>query len=126
VTPVELHAGADGLGPSLREADRVLVLGTADHAFAAATAVGMSGRVTVVGPAGPARVSAERRRRLGGHDQVALADGDAEALPAADRSIDAVVAAAPAALSRRRGRFLCEVDRVLRPGGRLVVLGENG
>ena len=126
MTPVTFHAGADALGRALREADRVLVLGTADHVFAAATAVGMSGRVTGLGLEGPARAAAERRRRSAGHYQVAFADGDAEALPAADRSLDAVVAAAPAGLSHRRGGFLCEVERVLRPGGRLVVLGGAG
>lgn len=121
---IAVHVTAAGLGRALVEADRVLVLGTADHVFAAAAAVGMCGRVTGLGLDRQAREAAERRRRRGGYYQVAFAEGRGEALPAADGSLDAVVAAPPVALSRRRGAFLWEVARALAPGGRLVVLGQ--
>jgi ubiquinone/menaquinone biosynthesis C-methylase UbiE len=123
VSGVVVHAAAEGLGAVLGDADRVVVVGGPDAVVAAAEAVGMAGRVTGVGLDGADREAAERRRRRAGFYQVAFADGRAEALPAADGSLDAVVAAPPVALSCRRGGFLCEVARVLAPGGRLVVLG---
>ena len=54
----------DRIGDHLTEADRVLLIGGPEEAFAAAAAVGMAGRVIAVGPAGRELAAAERRRRL--------------------------------------------------------------
>ena len=114
----DVVAGIDG---HLGDSDRVLVLGPAAHAFAAAEVVGGAGRVIGVGLAGTALADAEDTRRRAGWLGLEFRQETAGTLPADDRSVDAVVIAPPVALSRSRGALLCEIARVLRPGGRLVV-----
>jgi ubiquinone/menaquinone biosynthesis C-methylase UbiE len=113
-------AGIDGM---IAEADRVLVVGGPAAAVAAARTVGMSGRVVAVCAGEPERLATDDAgRRLGLYQlEAVLAAGPS--LPADDASLDAVVLAAPAGLGRPRGAFLGEVRRVLRRGGRLLVLG---
>jgi len=60
---------------------------------------------------------AEVRRRL---PEVELREGDAEALPFADASFDAVVSSFGIHHVERPRRALAEARRVLRPGGRLA------
>ena len=116
---------ADRIGDYLAEADRVLLIGGPEEAFAAAAAVGEAGRVIAVGPAGRELAAAERwRRRSGCHGLEFHEEG--RSLPAADASLDAVVISRPAALGRRRGAFLNEIARVLRAGGRLLVTEPSG
>ena len=116
---------AGGIGDHLGEADRVLVLGRPEDAVAAAAAVGMTGRVIAVCAPGRALTAAEGRRRRGGWYGLELHEEGA-ALPAEDGSLDAVVIARSSASSRRRGALLCEVARVLRAGGRLLVADASG
>jgi ubiquinone/menaquinone biosynthesis C-methylase UbiE len=113
-----------GVGDHLAEADRVLVLGRLEEAFAAAAAVGMAGRVIAVG-AGRVLAAAEERGRRAGWDGLEFHE-EGRALPAADGSIDAVVISGPPGPSRRRGALLCEIARVLRAGGRLLVADGSG
>ena len=115
----------DRIGDHLTEADRVLLIGGPEEAFAAAAAVGMAGRVIAVGPAGRELAAAERRRRRSGCDGLEFHE-EGPSLPAADESLDAVVISRPAALGRRRGAFLSEIARVLRAGGRLLVADASG
>jgi ubiquinone/menaquinone biosynthesis C-methylase UbiE len=114
-----------GVGDHLAEADRVLVLGRPEEAFAAAAAVGMAGRVIAVGAAGRAHAAAEERGRRAGWYGVEFHE-EGRALPAADGSIDAVVISGPPGPSRRRGALLYEIARVLRAGGRLLVADGSG
>jgi threonine dehydrogenase-like Zn-dependent dehydrogenase len=120
------HRASD-LDRTLREGDRVLVLGPGEAAVAAAAAVGMSGRVTLVAGDAGEREEAERLCRRDGWYQVATAAAPGSGrLPAAAGSADAVVVTAPGAPGRPRAVLLPEVARVLRAGGTLVVLGAAG
>lgn len=64
----------------------------------------------------------ERAATRGSGRVVTATVGDACALPFADGSFDAVVASAVLGELPHPGRAVAEVTRVLRPGGRLVVL----
>ena len=63
---------------------------------------------------------AEARRRLPSH--VRLVEGDAESLPFPDGAFDAVTFAYPLRYVADPGAALCELARVLRPGGTLAGL----
>jgi len=80
--------------------------------------------VSGVDPDARAVTAARRRADTEGHSYTVLA-GRAEALPFADASFDCVVAIAVLCFVERPEIALAEMNRVLRPGGRLV-LGELG
>jgi arsenite methyltransferase len=48
-------------------------------------------------------------------------DGDMEAIPLPDASVDVVVSNGVINLSARKGRAMAEIHRILRPGGRVCV-----
>ncbi len=118
---VRFCEGPAGLERALTEPDRVAVIGGLPEFESAARAVGMTGSVLAVCGDEPLRIAAEREGRLRGLYRLRSVF-DAVGVPAGDGSLDAVVLAAPAATSRTRGRLLGEVGRVLRSGGRLVVV----
>jgi ubiquinone/menaquinone biosynthesis C-methylase UbiE len=120
---ITFHDSPDQLGRSLGDARRVLVLGTADDAFAAAAVLGEGGSVVGVGLSDEERAVASRRRP--GDERVIFEHGHPELLPVEDGSLDAVVATPPVALSQRRGVFLNEVARALRADGQLVVIAAS-
>jgi SAM-dependent methyltransferase len=62
------------------------------------------------------------RRRVGGLANVELRRGDVEALPLADDSVDAAIAVLVLHHLAEPQRALGEIGRVLRPGGRLLVV----
>jgi demethylmenaquinone methyltransferase/2-methoxy-6-polyprenyl-1,4-benzoquinol methylase len=64
----------------------------------------------------------EKVRRRGLESRFRFGVADAEALPLADRSIDGALIAFGIRNVVNRGRALAELARVLRPGGRLVIL----
>jgi len=72
---------------------------------------------------------ARQHAALTGFPNVQFHEGLMEALPFADASIDVVVSNGTLNLSTRKSRALAEMQRVLRPGGRLAladfVLGET-
>ena len=105
---------------ALRPGDRVLdvATGTGDLAFLEATAVGPEGQVVAVDTCVPMLEVA--RRRNGG--AVDFQEGDAMDLPFPDASFDVVTISFGLRNVADRGRALREFRRVLRPGGRLMVL----
>ncbi len=68
-----------------------------------------------------ATVVAAARKRLAAFANVSVEEGDMHALPFADARFDHVFAMHALPYSRHPDRMLSEAQRVLRPGGRLVV-----
>jgi ubiquinone/menaquinone biosynthesis C-methylase UbiE len=61
------------------------------------------------------------RARAAGRDDITLHEGDVMALPYGDESFDLVVMHLILAVVPQPRRALCEANRVLRPGGRLLL-----
>ncbi|MEU7866552.1 class I SAM-dependent methyltransferase [Dactylosporangium sp. NPDC049140] len=74
----------------------------------------------------PAMLAIARERAAGLGGAVHLLRGDAEALPFADDSFDTVVCALSLCTIPRPGAAVGEMRRVLRPGGRLLLLDHIG
>jgi len=97
--------------------------GTGDLALLAARRVGPAGGV-VLYDLNRAMMLAGRAKlaRAGLNDRVWLIEGDAEQLAAADRSLDAALVGFGVRNLGRMDEGLREMHRVLKPGGRLVIL----
>jgi demethylmenaquinone methyltransferase/2-methoxy-6-polyprenyl-1,4-benzoquinol methylase len=97
--------------------------GTGDIAFRVIEAGGAGVRATVadINPA-MLEVGRERARELGLDDRVHFAEGNAEALPFADKSFDAVTIAFGIRNVPRIAQALTEAHRVLRIGGHFLCL----
>jgi demethylmenaquinone methyltransferase / 2-methoxy-6-polyprenyl-1,4-benzoquinol methylase len=106
-----------------RECVLDLCTGTADLAIAARRARPPAARVVGIDFAGAMLViGAQKVRRAGLSGGVALARGDAMRIPVADVSVDAVTIGFGIRNVEEPEVALREVVRVLKPGGRLVVL----
>jgi demethylmenaquinone methyltransferase / 2-methoxy-6-polyprenyl-1,4-benzoquinol methylase len=105
---------------ALRPGDRVLdvATGTGDLAFAEAAVVGPDDRVVGVDSCAP-MLDVARQRHRGAVD---FHEGDAMNLQFGDESFDVVTIGFGLRNVADRGRALREFRRVLRPGGRLMVL----
>jgi demethylmenaquinone methyltransferase / 2-methoxy-6-polyprenyl-1,4-benzoquinol methylase len=105
---------------ALRPGERVLdvATGTGDLAFAEQAAVGPDGQVVAVDSCA-AMLEVARRRQGGAVD---FQDGDAMDLRFPDSSFDVVTIGFGLRNVADRGQALREFRRVLRPGGRLMVL----
>jgi len=105
---------------AVRPGERVLdvATGTGDLAFAEAAAVGPEGRVVGVDACQP-MLDVALRRQLGTVD---FQQGDATDLRFPDESFDVVTIGFGLRNVADRGQALREFRRVLRPGGRLMVL----
>jgi demethylmenaquinone methyltransferase / 2-methoxy-6-polyprenyl-1,4-benzoquinol methylase len=105
---------------AVRPGERVLdvATGTGDLAFAEAAAVGPEGQVVGVDACEPMLEVARRRQR----GAVDFQQGDAMDLRFPDASFDVVTIGFGLRNVADRGRALREFRRVLRPGGRLMVL----
>jgi demethylmenaquinone methyltransferase/2-methoxy-6-polyprenyl-1,4-benzoquinol methylase len=101
----------------------VVAGGTGDIAFRTVAAGGDRTRVTVcdINPEMLA-VGRERAAKAADGDLITFAEGNAEALPFADRSFDAVTIAFGIRNVPRIDKALAEAYRVLKRGGRLLVL----
>ena len=102
-----------------------LATGSGDVALALARALPEEARVTGMDFCAPMLAEAEKKRahtasRL--RASVTFREGDALALPLADATMDVVTIAFGLRNLADRARGLAEMRRVLRPGGRLVVL----
>ena len=113
---------ADALG--LRRGDTVLdvACGTGLNFPLLGERVGPHGRVIGLDLTRAMLLRAQRKisRRLPG--RVSLLEGDAAALPLADDSVDAVICSYGMVIVPDYRRAVAEAVRVLRPGGRLVLL----
>lgn len=112
--------------PKGADAFRVLDLagGTGDVAIRIARAGG-SGTSTVICDISPEMLEVGRRKVAASPDlagRISLVEGNAESLPFADRSFDAVTIAFGIRNVTHIDRALAEMFRVLSPGGRLLVL----
>ncbi len=105
---------------AVRPGERVLdvATGTGDLAFAEAAAVGPEGHVVGVDSCAP-MLEVARQRQRGAID---FQDGDAMDLQFPDASFDVVTIGFGLRNVADRDRALREFGRVLRPGGRLMVL----
>jgi demethylmenaquinone methyltransferase / 2-methoxy-6-polyprenyl-1,4-benzoquinol methylase len=105
---------------ALRRGERVLdvATGTGDLAFVEAVAVGPDGKVVGVDSCAPMLDVARHRHR----GDVDFQEGDAMNLQFPDESFDVVTIGFGLRNVADRGRALREFRRVLRPGGRLMVL----
>lgn len=109
---------------ALRPGHRVLDVagGTGDLARLEADAVGAAGTV-VLADINDAMLLEGRDRLLDeGRAAVAFVQADAEALPFADETFDAITIAFGFRNVARRDRAAASMHRVLRPGGRIVIL----
>ena len=106
-----------------RECVLDLCTGTADLAIAARLARPPATRVIGVDFAGAMLlIGAQKIRRAGLSDRIALARGDAMRIPVADASVDAVTIGFGIRNVEEPELALRDVARVLKPGGQLVVL----
>jgi demethylmenaquinone methyltransferase/2-methoxy-6-polyprenyl-1,4-benzoquinol methylase len=111
----------------LRPGQRVLDVagGTGDLAKRFAKRVGPSGQVMLTDINGP-MLSLGRDRLLDAGIMIPTVQCDAERLPFADEYFDCVSVAFGLRNMTHKDRALCEMLRVLRPGGRILVLEFSG
>ena len=94
----------------------------------AARRAGPKGRAIGVDMTEAMRERASQGAAAYGLANVDILDGDATALPVADRSVDVVISNGVLNLVPEKGRAIAEIARVLKPGGRVqiadIILGE--
>jgi len=108
---------------SLKAGETVLDLGSGAgfDCFLAAREVGTSGRVIGVDMTPEMVEKARENARKGSHGNVEFRLGEIENLPAADRSVDAIISNCVVNLSTDKERVFAEAYRVLKPGGRIMI-----
>jgi demethylmenaquinone methyltransferase/2-methoxy-6-polyprenyl-1,4-benzoquinol methylase len=101
-----------------------LATGSGDVALALERGLAPPARVLGMDFCAPMLEEAESKRsaRHGPHSRLEFKLGDALALPLKDESFDAVTIAFGLRNMGARARCLCEMSRVLRPGGRIFIL----
>lgn len=106
----------------IRPGETVLDLGcgAGTDLLIAARRVGPSGRVIGVDASPTMRRCAEMAARAAGlAERVEIREGQCEALPVADASVDLVIANGVLSFAAERAQVFAETRRVLKPGGRL-------
>ncbi|MHA6615461.1 methyltransferase domain-containing protein [Pseudonocardia sp. DLS-67] len=109
---------------ALRPGEHVVDIGAGPGLLAAemAAEVGRDGRVHAIEPSDSMRALAAARTRPPDAAPVEIAAGSADALPLPDASVDAAVSTQVLEYVADVPGALAEAHRVLRPGGRLLVL----
>src|SRR5262245_35169917 len=126
LTSLGLHRARKAFAVAMsgvREGDRVLDVagGSGDLARAVARRVAPTGGAALTDPDRP-MPGAGRPRRLGGGPRLALAQCAGERLPFRADSLDCVSIGFGLRNMTHKDRALAEMRRVLKPGGRLLVL----
>lgn len=128
LVPEEARAGALGVGNHLRHAriepgETVLDLGCGAgiDTVLAAHRVGPSGRVIGLDFLPEMLARTAQAAAAAGLANVETLEGDIEAIPLPDRSVDHVISNGVINLAPRKARVLAECARVLRPGGKFTV-----
>ena len=108
---------------NIREGDIVLDLGSGAgfDAFLAAKKLGGTGKVIGVDMTPEMLVKARENARKYGFTNVEFRQGDIEALPLDDGSVDVIISNCVINLAPDKSRVFREAYRVLRPGGRMYV-----
>ena len=116
-----LGCGAPLQHLELEEGEAFLDLGSGAgiDALIAARQVGPTGRV--IGVDMTPVMLAKARENAAGHDNVEFREGRLEALPVDDMSVDAVTSNCVINLVPDKAAVFCEIARVLKPGGRMVI-----
>ncbi len=120
------RAAVDRLAPENGEHLLDLGAGLGPASFHAAARVGALGSVTAIDPSRFMRaVMFARRPFRSNRRRIRIRDAVAEALPVADRSIDAVVGLNVVHLLADPESSASELARVVRPGGRILFVEED-
>jgi arsenite methyltransferase len=108
---------------SLRAGETVLDLGSGAgfDCFLAAQRVGPGGRIIGVDMTPEMIAKARANAAKGGYANVEFRQGDIEALPVENESVDAVISNCVLNLVPDKARAFGEIFRVLKPGGRMMV-----
>lgn len=107
----------------IREGDQVLDVGAGSgtDALICARLVGPRGRVYALDMTEPMRAKLRATAAAAGVANLEVLEGDAEAIPLADASVDVVTTNGVLNLVPDKPRAIGELQRVLRPGGRLQI-----
>jgi arsenite methyltransferase len=107
----------------IKEGEVVLDLGSGAglDVFLAAERVGKTGRVIGVDMTPEMIAAATRHAAAGGYTNVEFRQGDIEAMPVEDNSIDLVISNCVLNLVPNKSKAFAEIHRVLKPGGRIAV-----
>lgn len=107
----------------IRAGHRVLDIGSGSgtDALICAKLVGPDGRVFALDMTADMRTKLQRAAQAAGVSNIEILEGDAEAIPLPDGSVDVVTSNGVLNLVPDKARAIAEIQRVLKPGGQLQI-----